>query len=96
MSEIHFNVQRFWELEDISQQPMLTAVEQLCENYFSRMHWRNEEGHYGLYLPMKEKPLDSIGKSFARSLSVLYSVERQLAHNSNSAKNCEEFFDETE
>jgi len=56
-------LRRFWELEEIPRQTVLTPDEQRCEDHFIATHSRSADGRYIVRLPFKDGPPIDIGHS---------------------------------
>ncbi|KAL0821872.1 hypothetical protein ABMA28_005274 [Loxostege sticticalis] len=76
-----FDLQRFWELETISEQKSLTPDELLCESIFENTHTRNECGRYVVALPFKPDA-PPLGESRDIAISRFRKLEYKLERNS--------------
>ncbi|XP_071582393.1 uncharacterized protein, partial [Temnothorax nylanderi] len=54
--DLDYNIQRFWEVEEIPHTAQLTPEDQACEDHFLRTHYRNPDGRYVVRLPFKKGP----------------------------------------
>ncbi|XP_044014016.1 uncharacterized protein LOC122856411 [Aphidius gifuensis] len=79
-SDIQFNLEKFWEIEEIPETSHLTADEQACEEYFLQHVTRNEEGRYVVALPFKQS-VDQLGETRITAIKRLNSIERKLQNN---------------
>ena len=63
-SDLSFNLERFWQQEEISISPraLLPPDEQTCEDYFVNTHSRDSDGRYIVRLPFKN--LDTADLNF--------------------------------
>ncbi|CAK1597420.1 unnamed protein product [Parnassius mnemosyne] len=74
-----FDLQRFWEIESITEQRSLTPDEVLCETIFENTHTRNDTGRYVVALPFKPDALplgESRDIAIARFRRLEYKLER--------------------
>ncbi|XP_028157279.1 uncharacterized protein LOC114350612 [Ostrinia furnacalis] len=76
-----FDLQRFWELETISEQKSLTPDELLCQSFFENTHTRNECGRYVVALPFKPDA-PPLGESRDIAISRFRKLEYKLERNS--------------
>ncbi|XP_043465288.1 uncharacterized protein LOC122500432 [Leptopilina heterotoma] len=56
INEIDNNLRRFWELEEIPSNPILTKAERECETYFSETTERLPSGRFQVKLPFNQPP----------------------------------------
>lgn len=78
MSALADELRRFWELEELSTERMLTPEELQCEQQFATTHTRDAEGRFTVRLPMRENPTTRLGASRRGALQMLISTERRL------------------
>ncbi|KMQ88917.1 hypothetical protein RF55_11520 [Lasius niger] len=76
------SLQRFWELEEIKNEPMLSPEDSLCEFLFVATHSRNLQGRYTVCLPKRKKTDVRLNNNHRKALKVLISSERRLMRNS--------------
>lgn len=81
-SSVHddFDIQRFWELESVSEQKALTSNEILCENIFKNTHTRNDSGRYVVPIPFKPDA-PPLGESRDIAISRFKKMEYKLERN---------------
>ncbi|XP_029171330.1 uncharacterized protein LOC114940747 [Nylanderia fulva] len=79
--DLHQELRRFWELEEVAAQPILTPEESRCERLFAETHTRDAEGRYIVRLPRKEHPTTALGSSRHGALRMLLSTERRLTRD---------------
>lgn len=74
-------MQKFWEVEEISPQNHRSPDEQRCEDHFLSTHSRSSDGRYIVRLPFRTNPPINIGESRAiaerRLASLLCKLETQ-------------------
>ncbi|XP_055714933.1 uncharacterized protein LOC129809150, partial [Phlebotomus papatasi] len=71
---------KFWEIEDISEQPPLTDEQREAENHFRSTHSRTLEGRFIVRFPFKKSP-DLLGYSRPQAVRQFMSLERQFKKN---------------
>ncbi|XP_043263949.1 uncharacterized protein LOC122404115 [Colletes gigas] len=72
-----FDLQRFWELEEVSETRHLSFEEQQCEQHFRDHVTRDNTGRFIVALPFNEKKTQ-LGESRSRALNRLLSLERRF------------------
>ena len=75
-------VQKFWELEEVSTKLIFTQEEKECETHFQKTHTRDSDGRYIVRLPFKESP-SKLGNSHDIALKRFNSLEKRLTMNSD-------------
>ncbi|XP_018375207.1 PREDICTED: uncharacterized protein LOC108768972 [Trachymyrmex cornetzi] len=76
-SQIQEQLERFWQLEEVTKSKPHTKEEQLCEDNFVSTHQRDQNGRFIVQLPLKSS-LSSLGKSQEIAEKRLRSVERKF------------------
>lgn len=76
-TRIDESIQKFWELESVPAQRVLTKEEKFCESHFQRHHAREPTGRYVVKIPMKD-PIIPLGSSREAAVRRLLQVERRL------------------
>ncbi|XP_043287500.1 uncharacterized protein [Venturia canescens] len=79
-SELHFDLNKFWELEEIQHNDRQSEQEILCEEHFKRNVCRSFDGRYSVALPFNDKK-PKLGESKSTALKRLYSMERKLSRD---------------
>ncbi|XP_046145719.1 uncharacterized protein LOC114882021 [Osmia bicornis bicornis] len=74
-------LRRFWEVEELHEQPPLSPEERECERHFRETHSRDETGRYSVHLPFKLDPSLALKPCRSTALKLLLSCERRLASN---------------
>ncbi|XP_024893753.1 uncharacterized protein LOC112468697 [Temnothorax curvispinosus] len=89
-------VQRFWEVEEISHTRKLTPQDEQCESHFCDTHSRQSDGRYIVRLPFKRSPPPEIGRSRLTAERLFNSLSRRFRSNSELEKDYDEFMREYE
>ncbi|XP_024878200.1 uncharacterized protein LOC112458683, partial [Temnothorax curvispinosus] len=89
-------LRRFWEIEKLPRQAVLTPQEKECEEHFRSTHSRNSEGRYIVRLPFKRGPPIDIGSSACQAEKLLKSLTRRLRDKPEFAKEYSDFLDKYE
>ncbi|XP_011867810.1 PREDICTED: uncharacterized protein LOC105561982, partial [Vollenhovia emeryi] len=71
-------LRRFWEVEELPRQSILTPQEKQCEEHFRGTHSRDATGRYVVRLPFKHGPPIAIGASRIRAERSLNALMRQF------------------
>ncbi|XP_059608215.1 uncharacterized protein LOC132256052 [Phlebotomus argentipes] len=70
-------LQKFWELEDLPDDPPLTDEHQLAEAHFCETHRRDAEGRFVVKLPFRESS-EVLGQSRGQAVRQFLALERQF------------------
>ncbi|XP_071577544.1 uncharacterized protein [Temnothorax nylanderi] len=89
-------LRRFWEVEELPRQSILTPQDKYCEEHFRLTHSRDPDGRYVVRLPFKRDPPIDIGASRSRAETMLHTSLRRFSNNSSLAKEYKEFLSEYE
>lgn len=81
LSQLHNDIQKFWQLDEVPNKPLLTFQEQQCERVYQGSVTRTMSGRYCVALPIKEELLPDLGKSYDMALSRLFSLEKKFLNN---------------
>ncbi|XP_029176359.1 uncharacterized protein LOC114944555 [Nylanderia fulva] len=79
--DLRQQLQRFWELEEVSGECPLTPDEAYCERLFATTHTRDSDGRYVVRLPRKQEPSLELGDSRCGALRLLLAAESRLRRN---------------
>lgn len=71
-------LQRFFELEHLSEKPLLTQEELACEEWFEKTTERLPSGRYMVRLPLQKDALAKLGSSRPIALKCLERLERKF------------------
>lgn len=96
LENLDSSIRRFWETEEIPQQPHMTNEERQCEEHFVATHSRTCDGRYLVRLPFKTEPPIPLGDSRSTALSSLQRMEQRLKLNPAKATEYSEFLFEYE
>ncbi|KMQ91466.1 transposon polyprotein [Lasius niger] len=90
-ADLHDDLRRFWQLEELPNERILTPEERQCERLFIETHARDETGRYIVRLPRKLDPPTSLGASRRGALQMLMSTERRLERDPSLKHNYNTF-----
>lgn len=84
-AKIEFDLQKFWELENVSESRTLSAEDQWTEEFFKRSHHRSDTGKYCARLPFKRQfdPSAVLGRSYSTALNRFIALERRFRRSSD-------------
>ncbi|XP_043474987.1 uncharacterized protein LOC122506733, partial [Leptopilina heterotoma] len=94
LSDIHNDLQKFWEIEEFPQKSNLTDDETKCEEHFVNTHSRNEEGNYVVRYPFKNDPPERLGDSLQNAKRLLLQTERRVQNNPELKQDYYDFLNE--
>jgi len=78
-SQLHDQLTRFWELEDISKLTSEHTIEEsICEQHFLNNVRQTPDGRYVIKLPVKEHVINKLGRSRAIALKRFDGLERRF------------------
>ncbi|XP_055381380.1 uncharacterized protein LOC129611975 [Condylostylus longicornis] len=80
-SDLNETLKRFWELEEIPENKMMTEEELACEKHFCSTHSRAADGRYQVELPFIEEDPIEIGSSRHIAVARLFGMEKQFCKN---------------
>ncbi|XP_018395970.1 PREDICTED: uncharacterized protein LOC108774375 [Cyphomyrmex costatus] len=92
---IEEQVAKFWELEEYSNQKILSQEEKECELHFSQTSKRDVNGRFIVSIPFKEDP-SILGESYKGALRRLNSLENKLQRNPTLKEQYTAFLEEYE
>ena len=77
---LHDQIKRFWELEEVEKDILITEADAFCENFYQSSTTRRADGRYVVRLPFKEQfPKDIfLGPSKNSALGQYYRMEKTL------------------
>lgn len=93
--EIHDDLRKFWEIEEVEPIRVAEPEHVLCEQHFNSTFTRAENGRFIVRLPVKGS-LDSLGDSRVRALRCLLSSERRRSSQPKLDKMYRDFMKEYE
>lgn len=71
-------LRKFWEVEEVSDEPPLSEEDNQCENHFASTHSRTPHGRYIVRLPFKSNFPINIGESLSIARSLYARTESRL------------------
>ncbi|XP_055912928.1 uncharacterized protein LOC129946684 [Eupeodes corollae] len=79
--DLEFDLERFWRLEEVSNEQSISVEEQLAEKNFVKNHTRCQDGKYEVELPFKPSTNFDFGDSFGTALARFHSIKRKFNWN---------------
>ena len=79
-SDLNSQMEKFWNIEEVTTNKTLTKEEQYCEEQFKIHTRRNDKGRFVVRLPQKEKHL-KLGTSYNIALKRFKVLEQKLSAN---------------
>lgn len=77
ITNLHEDLSKFWEIEELASESSYTKEEENCEAIFKSTTYRNDDGKFVVKLPVNDK-LDELGESYQFALKRFYCLERRL------------------
>ncbi|XP_046144711.1 uncharacterized protein LOC123988495 [Osmia bicornis bicornis] len=96
LENLDADLRRFWEVENIPTQSVLSPEEEKCELHFQSSHTRTSEGRYIVRLPFKSEPPIDLGESRFAAMKSLLSLERRFKSDQVNTETYKEFLSEYE
>ncbi|XP_011858752.1 PREDICTED: uncharacterized protein LOC105556279 [Vollenhovia emeryi] len=93
LQDLHSELRRFWEIEEVSGDAVPTPEDAECEKIFAESHSRSPEGRYLVRLPRTTTSSVGLGESRPGALKMLLSTERRLERNPPLKTKYQEFMD---
>ena len=87
-------IQKFWEIEEISEESDLSSEDKQCIAYYQETTVRREDGRYEVRLPLKSDYQENLGDSKSRAIAQFYKLEQRFRKNTEIASNYKSFIDE--
>ncbi|XP_012275500.1 uncharacterized protein LOC105697081 [Orussus abietinus] len=81
LTNLQFDLTKFWEIEEGPTKPHFSSEEIACEKHFQKHATRNTDGRYVVALPFREEHIN-LGESRARALTRLNALNRKFINNS--------------
>lgn len=91
--DIHQQLRRFWELEEVPAKPVLSPEDEACEQHFLEHTQRLEDGRFCVRLPLKTEP-DKLGDSYNLARKRFESLERRFQRQPEVKKQYVSFIQE--
>lgn len=95
VESISRQLEKFWQLEEVGAETVLSQEEQQCEEFFRETHSRDNEGRYVVRLPFNDK-IHDLGGSKRGAIAQFLRMERKMAKDSQFAEKYREFMREYE
>lgn len=94
--EIHDNLTKFWNLEEIpSTKLLMSAEDEFCEEHFLKNTYRTNDGRFSVLMPLKE-PETALGNSYNMASKRFFNLEKKLDKNPELQKQYHDFIAEYE
>lgn len=75
--QLHQQIERFWEIEELVDERYFSAEEEACEYHFRENVQREPSGQYMVRLPLKEE-VKSLGSSYDTARRRFFALEKKL------------------
>lgn len=95
LEQLNSILQKFWEVESLPLEKLLTVEEKECERIFHETHSRMTNGRYVVYLPLNSK-IKMLGKSKHIATKQFLAMERRMLRNDEFRQKYVEFMKEFE
>lgn len=73
-------LQKFWSIEEVPHNPILTKIEKTCEQHFVKHTIRLPTGRFSVQLPLIDTP-DCLGDSYKIALERFFNLEKRFRRN---------------
>nr|XP_049702276.1 uncharacterized protein LOC126055742 [Helicoverpa armigera] len=87
-------IQKFWEIEEISEQSPLSVQDQQCITFYNETTTRKEDGRYVVRLPLKEDITSKLGSSKQTALAQFRTLENKFKRQPKLAQDYKNFMNE--
>ncbi|CAK1590551.1 unnamed protein product [Parnassius mnemosyne] len=87
-------IQKFWEMEDISEESTLALDDQQCIDYYKSATIRREDGRYEVRLPLDPDFSDKLGESKSKAIAQFKSLENIFKKHENIKNQYQSFINE--
>ncbi|GFR23225.1 uncharacterized protein LOC103569155 [Trichonephila clavata] len=77
---VEFQLDKFWQLEELSETKPFTNEEIACENHFKRTYTRDSTGRFAVKFPFRDSS-DELGSSRDIAVHRLQQIERRFSKN---------------
>lgn len=74
-------LRRFWELEEVARDRIVSPEDLYCEHLFTTTHYRDRDGRYTVRLPRRESAGPQLVGNRREALTLLLGLERRLTRN---------------
>lgn len=93
LSDMHYFMTQFWELEKVPQKLPISEEEQLCEKHFLANTTRLDSGRFCVALPLKSNP-DCLGESYYLAKKRFLNLEQRFRRQPDLKTQYSEFIKE--
>ncbi|GFV91966.1 cytochrome P450 2E1 [Trichonephila clavipes] len=90
---VEFQLDKFWQLEELSETKPFTNEEIACENHFKRAHTRESTGRFVVNFPFRDSS-DELGSSRDTAVHRLQQIERRFSKNKSLSDQYHKFMNE--
>jgi hypothetical protein len=77
-NDLRIQLEKFWELEEVSENAIYTKEENLCEQLFKNTTVQDENNRFIVNLPVREN-IDKLGESRSVAMKRLIAIKRKLS-----------------
>lgn len=92
--DLQETVSKFWSLEELPKQRILSISERQCEKYYVDSLTRSIDGRYEVDLPVIPEKLQYLGNSYGYALQCLLSLEKRFQRNPELQRQYKDFIQE--
>ncbi|GFQ91591.1 uncharacterized protein TNCT_228521 [Trichonephila clavata] len=90
---VEFQLDKFWQLEELSETKPFTNEEIACENHFKRTYTRDSTGRFAVKFPFRDSS-DELGSSRDIAVHRLQQIERRFSKNQSLSDQYHKFMDD--
>ena len=90
---VDFQLDKFWQLEEISEASPCIKKELACEDHYKRTFFRDDTGRFNVKFPFRESS-DELGSSRDLAVHRLQQIERRFRKNESLSKQYHKFMDD--
>ncbi|GFQ67374.1 uncharacterized protein TNCT_718081 [Trichonephila clavata] len=90
---VEFQLDKFWQLEELSETKPFTNEEIACENHFKRTYTRDSTGRFAVKFPFRDSS-DELGSSRDITVHRLQQIERRFSKNQSLSDQYHKFMDD--
>ncbi|GFQ79177.1 uncharacterized protein TNCT_189691 [Trichonephila clavata] len=90
---VEFQLDKFWQLEELSETKPFTNEEIACENHFKSTYTRDSTGRFAVKFPFRDSS-DKLGSSRDIAVHRLQQIERRFSKNQSLSDQYHKFMDD--
>ncbi|GFU64559.1 uncharacterized protein LOC103569155 [Trichonephila clavipes] len=90
---VQFQLDKFWQLEELGETKPFTNEEIACENHFKRTHTRDSTGRFVVNFPFRDSS-DELGSSRYTAVHRLQQIERRFSKNKSLSDQYHKFMND--